>query len=41
MVTIPLLRYEAIDAAIAQAEASLRAADAMRRQTTTILHHGL
>lgn len=33
MVTIPLLRHEAIDAAVAQAEANLRAADAMRRQT--------
>jgi len=31
--TIPLLRYQAIDAAVAQAEANLRAADAMRRQT--------
>ena len=33
MVTIPLLRYQAIDAAVAQAEANLRATDAMRRQT--------
>jgi outer membrane protein TolC len=32
MVTIPLLRYQAIDAAVAQTEANLRAADAMRRQ---------
>lgn len=32
MVTIPLLRYQAIDAAVAQAEANLRAAEAMRRQ---------
>jgi len=32
-VTVPLLRYEAIDAAIAQAEANLRASEAMRRQT--------
>lgn len=31
--TIPLLRYEALNAAIAQAEANLHAADAMRRQT--------
>jgi outer membrane protein TolC len=30
--TIPIFRYEAIDAAIAQAEANLRAAEAMRRQ---------
>jgi outer membrane protein TolC len=33
MVTVPLLRHEAIDASVAQAEANLRAADAMRRQT--------
>jgi len=33
MVTIPAVRHEAIDAAIAQAEANLRAADAMRRQS--------
>ena len=33
MVTVPLLRHEAIDAAVAQAQANLRAADAMRRQT--------
>ena len=33
MVTVPLLRYQAIDAAVAQAEANLRATDAMRRQT--------
>jgi outer membrane protein TolC len=32
MVTVPLLRHEAIDAAVRQAEATLRAADAMRRQ---------
>jgi outer membrane protein TolC len=30
--TIPLLRYEALNAAIAQAEANLRATEAMRRQ---------
>ena len=30
--TVPLLRYEAINASIAQAEANLRAAEAMRRQ---------
>lgn len=33
MVTAPLLRYQAINAAVAQAEANLRATDAMRRQT--------
>jgi cobalt-zinc-cadmium efflux system outer membrane protein len=33
MVTVPLLRYQAIDAAVAQAEANLRATEAMRRQT--------
>ncbi len=33
MVTVPLLRYQAINAAVAQAEANLRATDAMRRQT--------
>jgi cobalt-zinc-cadmium efflux system outer membrane protein len=32
-VTIPFLRYEALNAAIAQAEANLRASEAMRRQT--------
>ncbi len=32
MVTVPLLRYQAIDAAVAQAEANLRATQAMRRQ---------
>ncbi len=32
MVTIPLLRHQAIDAAVAQAEANLRAAEALRRQ---------
>ena len=30
--TVPILRYEAIDAAVAQAEAKLRASEAMRRQ---------
>jgi outer membrane protein, heavy metal efflux system len=30
--TIPILRYEALNAAIAQAEAKLRASDAMRRE---------
>ena len=30
--TIPILRYEALNAAIAQAEANLRASEAMRRQ---------
>jgi outer membrane protein TolC len=30
--TIPILRYEALNAAIAQAEAKLRASEAMRRQ---------
>lgn len=33
MVTVPLLRYEAINAAIAQAEANLKSVEAMRRQT--------
>jgi outer membrane protein TolC len=33
MVTVPLLRYQAISAAVAQAEANLRATGAMRRQT--------
>ena len=33
MVTVPLLRHEAIRAAIAQAEANFRATEAMRRQT--------
>lgn len=32
MVTVPLLRHQAIDAAVAQAEANLRATEAMRRQ---------
>jgi outer membrane protein, heavy metal efflux system len=31
-VTIPILRYEAINAAVAQAEANLRASEAIRRQ---------
>lgn len=31
--TIPILRHEALDAAIAQADANLRASEAMRRQT--------
>jgi outer membrane protein TolC len=30
--TVPILRYEALEAAIAQAEANLRASEAMRRQ---------
>jgi outer membrane protein TolC len=33
MVAVPLLRYEAIDAAIHQAEANLRATEALRRQS--------
>lgn len=33
MLTVPFLRHEAIDAAIAKAEANLRDAEAMRRQT--------
>ena len=33
MVTVPLLRYPAIDAAVAQAEANLRVTESMRRQT--------
>ena len=37
-VTVPLLRYEAINAAIVQAEASLHAAEAMRRQTRNDLN---
>ena len=32
MVTVPLLRYQAIDAAVEQAEANLRATESMRRQ---------
>jgi len=32
MVTVPLLRYQAINAAIAQAQANLRASEAMRKQ---------
>jgi cobalt-zinc-cadmium efflux system outer membrane protein len=32
MVTVPILRHEAIEAAIAQAQANLHATDAMRRQ---------
>ncbi len=35
--TIPILRYEALNAAIAQAEANLRAADSIRRQTSADL----
>jgi outer membrane protein TolC len=34
MVTVPLLRYEAINAAIAQAQANLKATEAMRRQAS-------
>jgi outer membrane protein TolC len=37
MITVPLLRHEAIDAAVRQAEANLRAADAMRRQSANDL----
>jgi outer membrane protein TolC len=33
MVTVPWLRHEAIDAAVAQADANLRSTEAMRRQT--------
>jgi outer membrane protein TolC len=33
MVTVPVLRYQAINAAIAQSEANLKSAEAMRRQT--------
>lgn len=33
MVTVPLLRYQAINAAIAQADANLKSSDAMQRQT--------
>src|SRR5213075_2867455 len=38
MITVPILRHEAIDAAIAQARANVRAAEAMRRQTTNDLN---
>ena len=37
MITVPVLRHEAIDAAIAQADANLRPDEAMRRQTTADL----
>jgi outer membrane protein TolC len=37
MITMPLLRHQAIDAAIRQAHANLRAADAMRRQAANDL----
>jgi outer membrane protein TolC len=37
MVTVPVLRHEAIDAAVRQAEANLRATEAMRRQSTNDL----
>jgi outer membrane protein, heavy metal efflux system len=33
MVTVPLLRYQALNAAIAQAQSNLRATEALRRQT--------
>lgn len=36
-VTVPLLRYQAINAGIAQAQANLRATDATRRQTASDL----
>lgn len=36
--TVPLLRYEAINASIAQAEANLRASEAMRRQARNDLN---
>ena len=38
MLSVPLLRYEAINAGIAQAEANLRATEAMRRQTRNDLN---
>ena len=38
MVTVPLLRYQAINAMIAQAEANLKSTDAMRRQTRNDLN---
>lgn len=38
MVTVPLLRYEAINAGIAQAEANLKSAEAMLRQTSNDLN---
>jgi cobalt-zinc-cadmium efflux system outer membrane protein len=37
MVTVPILKYEAIHAAVAQAQANLRAADANRRQLSNDL----
>ena len=37
MLTVPLLRYQAIDAAVAQAQANLRATQAMRNQTAADL----
>ena len=37
MVTVPVLRRQAIDAAVAQAEANIRARESMRRQTATDL----
>src|SRR5258706_1971884 len=37
MITVPLLRHQAIDAAVRQAEANIRAADAMRRQAANDL----
>lgn len=33
MVTVPILRHQAIDAAVRQGEANVRAAEAMRRRT--------
>lgn len=38
MVTVPLLRYQAINAAIAQAEANLKSTEAMRRQASNNLN---
>jgi len=38
MVTVPIFRHEAIDAAIAQAQANLRAAEAMRNQARNDLN---
>lgn len=37
MLTVPVLRYQAINAAVAQAQANLRASEAMRRQSNNDL----
>jgi outer membrane protein, heavy metal efflux system len=38
MITVPLLRYQALNAAIAQAEANLKSTEAVRRQTQNDLN---